>query len=68
VILKPFEDSCNNIIEAVNEIFIFVFLMYLFIMNNRTKWTKGAVGVFMNILTISAMVVVIILISKHSFQ
>jgi len=37
-------------------------------MNKRTKWTEGTVGIFMNILTISAIIVLIILISKNSLS
>ena len=63
--MRPFEEAKDDIIEIINEVFLFVILIYLYMMKNEEKWTKSSTGLFMNILTLNSVVVLITVICKY---
>ena len=62
LIIRPFDNIINNIIEFINEAFLFVIIGMLFSFDSAEKWTESAVDTFLLVLTYNGYVVVIVMV------
>ena len=64
IILRPFEEKKNNIIEITNEIFFLVLLSSLIFINTENDWNSKLIDIYMWIIMSNTFTVFIIIICK----
>ena len=67
VILRPFEEKRNNIIEIVNEIFFCILLISLIFLNSESVWNSTLIEIYMWIIISNTLAFFIIVICKYYF-
>jgi len=65
IIVRPFDEVKDNLIEGTNELFLIVIISYMCHFNAKPKWTGSASQVFVYVILGNTIVVTIILISKN---
>ena len=67
IILRPFEEKKNNIIEIINEIFFSVLLSSLLYLKSESDWNSKITDIYMWIIMSNTLIIFIIIISKSYF-
>ena len=62
IVLRPFEQKSDWIIEILNEIFLAFIIILMFLLNNATKWINYEVG-FLYTMTMNSSIVTLIVSS-----
>ena len=67
IILRPFEEKRNNIIEITNEIFFSILLNSLIFLNSESVWSSTIIDIYMWIIMSNTITIFIIIICKYYF-
>jgi len=65
IIVRPFDEVKNNVIEGTNELFLIVIISYMCHFNAKPKWTGSATQTFVYVILGNTIVVMVILIGKN---
>ena len=65
IILRPFEEKRNNIIEIVNEIFFSILLNSLIFLNSESVWNSTLTEIYMWIIISNTLAIFLIIICKY---
>ena len=67
IILRPFEEKRNNIIEIVNEIFFSILLNSLIFLNSESVWSSTIIHIYMWIIISNTLTIFIVIVCKYYF-
>ena len=67
VILRPFEENRNNIIEIVNEIFFCILLNSLILLNSENVWNSTLIEIYMWIIISNSLTIFVVIVCKYYF-
>ena len=62
--LRPYDESKNNIIEILNEIYFFFLILFLAIINTKNEWSSTKTNSYMWVLASNTIITFLIVISK----
>ena len=65
IIVRPFDQVKNNMVEGTNELFLVVIISYLCFYNTESMWTDSATQIFIYVILGNTAVVVLILFGKY---
>ena len=65
IILRPFEEKRNNIIEIVNEIFFSILLNSLIFLNTESVWSSTIIHIYMWFIMSNTIAIFFIIICKY---
>lgn len=64
VVLRPFEEAKNNLVEITNETFYFVFIVLMLFLTSEEKWTESMTKLFLGLMTANTLIVTLISFGK----
>ena len=67
MIIRPFENIKENIIEILNEVVFFFLIISLIYLNSATYWNSTTTNIYMGVLIANTMIVFLILLSKDFY-
>ena len=67
IILRPFEEKWNNIIEIVNEIFFSILLNSLIFLNTESAWSSTVTDIYMWLIMSNTITIFIVIVCKCYF-
>jgi hypothetical protein len=65
IMLRPFDNLSNNIIEIINEIFYLVLIILLFYLTEESIWTDFASKVYLGIIVGNTMLIGLVVLSNR---
>ena len=63
LIIRPYEEKINNIIETINEFSLLIIMSLMFFMSSEAKWLQYEDLLF-SVIGINSIIVIAILFSK----
>ena len=67
IILRPFEEKRNNIIEIINEVFFWILLNSLIFLNDESVWSSTQTEIYMWTIISNNIAIFIVLTCKYYF-
>jgi hypothetical protein len=64
LIIRPFKELENNIVETVNEVFYITFISLMLYLDGDAMWTETMTILFVSLITANSLVITIILLSN----
>ena len=62
IVMRPFKEVSNNLVEIINEIIFAVVLGWLIIFSTESMWSGGLTSIYMYILVANNLVIVAVLL------
>ena len=66
IILRPYENVKNNIIETLNEIFFSILLIWLIFINSEKDWSFIATQIYMWVIASNSIITFLLTLRKFS--
>lgn len=66
IILRPFDEVKNNIVEITNEAFYFLFVILMLALDSEDKWTGAMTKFFLSLMTANTIVISVIMAGRCS--
>jgi hypothetical protein len=66
LVIRPFKELENNIVETVNEVFYITFISLMLYLDGDAMWTETMTAFFVSLITANSLVITIILLSNFN--
>ena len=67
MIIRPFENIKENIIEIMNEVVFFSLIISLVYLNSASNWNSTITNIYMGIIMANTLITFLILLSRHFY-